>query len=134
MIRIIKESDIPRNRRYAIDDKYEDIKPDLLVDQEIIEGLQPFMHEGYLYAPHRYSREHLYAIYSKKEIPENIDADYCNEITCPFCGFQEMDSEECPDSKDEEECLECGSIFSYERKIEVSYSSTKVKKTILPEV
>lgn len=50
------------------------------------------------------------------------------EITCPFCGVVDFDSCEKGGSNDKEECGTCGSIFSFTREVEVSYSSEPVKK------
>ncbi len=134
MIRIIDESKIPKERRYGIDDHYEDIQSDLLVESDVIEGLTPFTHNGYLYSPCSYSRQYGYAVYSKKIVEEEIDSDYTSEIVCPYCGYTQGDSWELPDNSDEEICQGCNSKFSYERNVEVTYSSTKIEKAILTEV
>lgn len=51
-----------------------------------------------------------------------------DEITCPWCGYEQMDSYEMSDSDDECECGNCEKIFSYERHIEVTYSSSRVEE------
>jgi len=51
-----------------------------------------------------------------------------DEIKCPYCGAEVSDSWEYSDSDDEHECSDCGSIYAYERRVEVSYCSTPVKK------
>jgi len=56
-----------------------------------------------------------------EEIPEHTD-----EITCPWCGYEDQNSGECPDDDDQNECGNCGGIFSYEREVTVTYSSSRV--------
>ena len=50
------------------------------------------------------------------------------EITCPWCGYEEGDSWEAEDSDDERQCGVCDKIFSYERHVEVTYSSSRVEE------
>lgn len=59
---------------------------------------------------------------------EARDEDYTNEITCPYCGYEDNDSWEEDDENDEYECPGCGSIFSYQRNVTVEYCSHPVKK------
>lgn len=47
-------------------------------------------------------------------------------ITCPYCGHFELDSCEWADENKSEKCIACGSIFSYQREIETSYSSQPI--------
>ena len=57
-----------------------------------------------------------------------IDCEYVNEITCPYCGWQDRDSWEMNDDYDEEfTCGECDEIFAVSRHIEVTYSSSCLK-------
>ena len=68
------------------------------------------------------------------KIPEEDDV-YCSDnITCPNCGQEDRDSWEAPDSDDEKYCEVCGSVFSYERNIEITYSSSVVERneSVLP--
>lgn len=51
-----------------------------------------------------------------------------DEIVCPWCGYEQLDSWEMPDSDDECECNECGKLFAYERDIQVTYSSERVEE------
>lgn len=62
----------------------------------------------------------------KENEPEKQN--YTNNIICPYCGYEDMDSWECSDSEDEEICGNCGSTFSYERIVTVEYNSYPVKK------
>lgn len=58
----------------------------------------------------------------------DIDHRYTDEITCPYCGYEMSDSWEMSDTDDEQECYneKCGKLFSYERIVEVTYSSSKI--------
>ena len=64
----------------------------------------------------------------KMKDDDEIDTEYEDEITCPACGNKTGDSWESSESDDNYECEQCGSVFSYEREVEVSYSSSLVKK------
>ena len=57
-----------------------------------------------------------------------------NNITCPYCGEENIDSFEMPNSEDEHECSECGSKFSYERVVDVTYTMTPVSKFEIKEI
>ncbi len=56
------------------------------------------------------------------------EACYTDEIECPHCQYKNSDSWECSDSEDNEECGNCGSIFSYVREVSVTYSSKIVDR------
>lgn len=60
------------------------------------------------------------------EEPE--DEDYTEQITCPYCGYENSDSWEAGDDEDEYECPRCGSVFSYQRNVTVEYCSQPVRK------
>ena len=62
-----------------------------------------------------------------EDMPKVSELLFKHEITCPHCGKQSSDSWEASDSDDEYDCDVCGSVFSYQRNIEVTYSSTIVK-------
>lgn len=61
------------------------------------------------------------------EEPE--DKDFTEQITCPYCGYENCDSWEADDDEDECKCPCCGSVFSYQRNVTVEYCSQPVKKT-----
>lgn len=50
-----------------------------------------------------------------------------DNITCPYCGY-ETDSWESNESDEHYECANCGSYFSYEREVSVSYYSSPIEK------
>lgn len=57
------------------------------------------------------------------------DEIHCSEnITCPHCGNEDRDSWEASDSDDDHHCDTCGSVFSYERNIEITYSSSVIER------
>lgn len=51
-----------------------------------------------------------------------------DNITCPYCGYEDVDSWEANESDDHYECPNCGSYFSYEREVSVSYYSSPIEK------
>ncbi len=65
-------------------------------------------------------------VFVENEEPE--EQNFKDNITCPYCGYENQDSWECTDDEDEEICGNCGSTFSYERIVTVEYTSYPVKK------
>lgn len=64
---------------------------------------------------------------------EEIDHEYTDEIVCPYCGYEFLDSFEI--SSEEEdlgliECDKCGEQFYASRNIQVTYSTEKPKRGI----
>jgi DNA-directed RNA polymerase subunit RPC12/RpoP len=55
-------------------------------------------------------------------------ASHTQEIVCPHCGYVHGDSWEMPDSDNDFECSECEKLFSYERYIEITYTTRKPKE------
>ncbi len=51
---------------------------------------------------------------------------FTGEIICPWCGEEETDSWEYPDSEDDIECEHCGNHYTMQRDVEVSYSTDKL--------
>mgnify|MGYP001025302274 CR=1 FL=1 len=51
-----------------------------------------------------------------------------DNITCPYCGYENADSWEADESDDHYECPNCGSYFSYEREVSISYYSSPIEK------
>jgi hypothetical protein len=61
----------------------------------------------------------------------DIDCDYVDAITCPYCGWEDNDSWEMLMSDgdiEDVECGECGKMFSVSCSVSVSYSSQKLCK------
>ncbi len=52
-----------------------------------------------------------------------------DNIICPYCGYENADSWEADESDDHYECPNCGSYFSYEREVSVSYYSRPIEKS-----
>jgi len=53
----------------------------------------------------------------------DIDHEYTREIVCPGCGDELGDSWELSDDDGDEQCGECGITFTWERHVEVTYST-----------
>ncbi len=51
--------------------------------------------------------------------------DYEQEITCPHCGDKNENSWEYTDEADTVECEECGNKFTYQRHVEITFSTVK---------
>lgn len=51
-----------------------------------------------------------------------------DNITCPYCGYENADSWEADESDNHYECPNCGSYFFYEREVSVSYYSSPIEK------
>ena len=54
-----------------------------------------------------------------------IEHEYTFEIVCPYCGYEHGDSWEQSGDDGDIDCDECGKEFTYNRDIEVSYSTEK---------
>lgn len=65
-------------------------------------------------------------VFIRNEEPE--EQDYKNEVTCPYCGYEEGDSWEMTEYEEEHECSNCGSTYSYQRNVTVEYCSQPIKK------
>lgn len=61
-----------------------------------------------------------------------VNCEYTDEITCPWCGYTMTDSWELSDDGGYYECYDCDKDFAYTRNIEVTYSTSKVTKEICP--
>lgn len=55
------------------------------------------------------------------------------EITCPYCNSSQSDSWEAPDEGDYE-CETCGGTYGFQRNVEVSYSSKRLKAPVIIEL
>ena len=55
------------------------------------------------------------------------------EVTCPACGCKERDSWEW-DDRGERTCEKCYSVYSYEREIEITYSTRLIKRHAIKEL
>ena len=70
------------------------------------------------------------------EITDEIDHEHTDEITCPYCGWTDMDSWEAivykegnPDDLGTIECPACQRSFTAEREITITYTTYKMKET-----
>ncbi|WP_251861951.1 hypothetical protein [Clostridium sp. Marseille-Q2269] len=57
-----------------------------------------------------------------------IEHEYTREITCPFCGYEYVDSWDYENNEEDlglMECPECEKLFYASREIEVTYSTEK---------
>jgi hypothetical protein len=58
---------------------------------------------------------------------EPEDKEYESDLTCPYCGYKDVDSWELSDDDEGHECGRCGGTMSYQRIVTVEYSSSPVK-------
>jgi len=61
---------------------------------------------------------------------KEIEHEYTDEIVCPRCGYTFECSDEFRKDWDRMNCIGCGQIFEYERQIEVTYITKKIKRKI----
>lgn len=59
-----------------------------------------------------------------------IDCQFTREIVCPYCGHVHRDSWEFGGGGEDgdDECGECGKMFSWSRTITVTYSTEKMEE------
>jgi hypothetical protein len=55
------------------------------------------------------------------------DHEYTEEIVCPYCGEEQTDSWELSANSGELDCGNCENKFTYERDIQITYSTQKLK-------
>lgn len=72
----------------------------------------------------------LYSIVEEFKMSDDFDDECFREdyIKCPVCGWENLDSFECADYDENYICGKCGSVLSYGREVEVTYTTKLVKK------
>lgn len=58
--------------------------------------------------------------------PPKSDCSYTDELTCPYCGYEDRDSWECREDDGEATCGHCEKDYSYIRNVEVTYTTTEI--------
>ena len=114
--------------------------PDNTLDKDkaifIGETDQQLDFEAMLKIDHKYYRcsiqdlksNSLYVRFVDYYLPRNDD-DFCDDnLRCPFCGYEELDSFELSDEDDEYICPQCGSKLKYNRVVRVSYDVEVVEE------
>ena len=96
-----------------------------------VEFSEPFKRYGKFY--HSCCRMPKDKIWIVEEFTPKKDEDvyeWCEEreITCPYCGNQNNDSWEAGDGEEEQECANCSSTFSWQKELNITYTSQPVKK------
>jgi hypothetical protein len=72
--------------------------------------------------------DQCHAIKARRQVEKfDGDTDMTDEVTCPWCGHEEMDSWEFSD-EGEKDCGFCGNEYSFLREITVTYATEKLKK------
>lgn len=106
---------------------------DFLLQTNDLEFEDKFSFEGKIYGFCSLDLDREIAIVEEFYIKEMEDYEYHNtdELTCPYCGYEDSDSWELYDQEDERDCPVCGGVFGYSREVTVSYYSKKVKE---PEI
>lgn len=57
---------------------------------------------------------------------KEIDHTYTENIVCPYCGHEDIDSWEAQSDHGEYECGMCDELFFYERIVTTQYSTKKL--------
>lgn len=57
---------------------------------------------------------------------DELEHEYTDEITCPYCGYIYSDSWEQAEEA-EHNCPECDGKFKHQREIEITYSTYKIE-------
>ena len=95
-----------------------------------------FRHEGKIYSIcSEHPKDDLLIASEIEKIHDEPDETYSeHEITCPYCGHEHGDSWEESHDDGERDCGECGSKFSWQRDVAVSYSSQPLEKCQIIEI
>lgn len=56
---------------------------------------------------------------------KEFEYEFTDEIVCPYCGHEHIDSWEQPDEVDSFDCHECFMDFKMKRNVEITYSTYK---------
>lgn len=74
-------------------------------------------------------REHHRCADCDKRLEDEIEWEneqaYTEHITCPWCGYENLDSWEYEDSEDEVECGECSRMFDLDVHHDIKYTTRK---------
>lgn len=60
---------------------------------------------------------------------DEIDHEYTDNMICPYCGAEDVDSWECVPTEEQigyVECGNCGRTFNAERNISITYSTYEI--------
>lgn len=60
------------------------------------------------------------------DLDADHDTEYTNNMICPYCGYEDIDSWEFDYDVGECDCPRCGKTFEYTRQVEVTYCTEKV--------
>lgn len=98
-------------------------------DQHLdFEAMLKFDNKYYRYSMQDLKDDSLYVRFVDYYLPRNDD-DFCDDnLRCPFCGYEELDSFELSDEDDEYICPQCGSKLKYSREVRVSYDVEVVEE------
>ena len=58
-----------------------------------------------------------------------IDHRYTDNIICPWCGRENIDSWEVQPDVGDDTCPDCKKSFTYSRKIDVKYCTSKLEQS-----
>lgn len=72
-------------------------------------------------------RDRLYVRKLNRALPKDSET-YEDNLVCPYCGYEELDSFELMDDDDEYICPQCGSKLKYHREIEIHYDCEVVEE------
>jgi hypothetical protein len=131
-VKVILENKIPKKRRCEFNYDYEDIEAEFYIKKDKNFKFGAFKFNGKYYSMHSYNPAKEYCIVQEIKF-KDYDTDSIADIKCPYCGHNNIDPWDMPDSS-EEICDICGNAFYYEREVEVYYSSSKVKEYEILEV
>ena len=72
---------------------------------------------------------HIFTEIKKKRIDmPHIDHEYTDNVVCPWCGYEDIDSwEYIEDTENDIECPECGKLFDMERHTQVTYTTKRAR-------
>jgi transcription elongation factor Elf1 len=58
---------------------------------------------------------------------DEIDCKYTDNIICPHCGEEFLDSWDIDDDVGELACYACDKMFKFTREVEITYSTSKIE-------
>ena len=96
----------------------------------------PFKFEGVCYSGAcKMPKDKIIIVHEFSPAEDKVEEAYGERnITCPYCGDENVDSWEMGSDDGEEECQTCGSTFSWQREVSVTYNSQPVRLQEIVEI
>jgi len=117
-------------------DKFDESKVEVLADVDNLDFSDILLKiNNRLYTLNSLNRKNNFATVKEVEIhTDNRELPFEDNITCPYCNYEDLDSWEHKNDEDTIVCSNCGGEFDYIRYVTVSYDSIPKKAPKVKEL